>query len=100
MAASARAQISQLDVVYARLTDQPQSIKMLSNQLTHMDDAILQQVLGKLMTFKAAHKAYDCYTKGDGGYRIPYRETLKFHMAKIDAMYNFTQDQECPTTGP
>lgn len=91
--------LSQLDAVYTKLTDQPQSIQMLSRQLTHLDDDTLKLVLAKLQTFRAAKKDWETYTKGDGGYRIPYRETLKFHMEKIESMYNFTQGTECRMLG-
>jgi RecQ family ATP-dependent DNA helicase len=91
--------LSQLDTVYNLLTDQPQSFPKLHDRCPHLDEETLKQILGKLMTFKAANKAYECYTKGDPGYRKPYSDTLKYHLEKIEAMYNYTQDTECRMLG-
>jgi RecQ family ATP-dependent DNA helicase len=91
--------LSQLDTVYRVLTDQPQSVPVLSRQLSHLDDATLSQILGKLMTFKAANKSYECYTRGTDGYRKAYTDVMKYQMDKINAMYNYTQDTECRMLG-
>lgn len=91
--------LSQLDTVYRQLTEEPQSVPMLHRKCSHLEESDLTQILGKLMSLRAATKSYECYTKGDPDYRIAYTEILKYHMAKIEAMYNFTQDTECRMLG-
>jgi hypothetical protein len=82
--------------VWDALGEQPMSVNKIHDKVYHLDESTLKQVLGKLMTLRAAEKHNDAYMRGKNSkFLAQYNEILKYHKDKITTMYGYTQSKEC-----
>jgi superfamily II DNA helicase RecQ len=91
--------IDSLNLVYNKLTDQPQTLNDLIVSVPALNEDTLNNVLGKLITYGAAIKSYNNYIKGNDSYRKLYLEAKKNNLDKLESIFSFTKENGCRMLG-